>query len=177
MNNLPLGTVSYIQSMLRTVSNSRTDVSDVIPDGIFGLQTKRSVESFQKAYGLYVTGDVDNDTWNKLVEISEEVTAAENKNVSMLVFNEMREPIRPGEHAAELYVIQAMITALSEEFSNIFSLFITGTYDEPTAEAVRRIQILSGITPNNLIDAEFVNSLTELYNAYVTRNRTENSQL
>lgn len=177
MNSLPLGTVSYIQSMLRNVANSRADVSNVIPDGIFGTQTKNSVESFQKAYGLYVTGEVDNDTWDKLVEISEKIAVEEEKNVHLLVLSETREPIIPGEHAAELYVIQAMITALSEKLSNIFSLFITGTYDEPTAEAVRRIQILSGITPNRLIDAEFVNSLTELYNAYVTQNRIENSRL
>lgn len=177
MNRLPLGTVSYIQSMLRNVANSRADVSDVIPDGIFGAQTKNSVESFQKAYGLYVTGEVDNDTWDKLVEISEKIAVEEEKNVPLFVLSETREPIRPGEHAAELYVIQAMITALSEKLSNIFSLFITGTYDEPTAEAVRRIQILSGITPNSLIDAEFVNSLTELYNAYVTQNRIESSRL
>ena len=175
MNKLPLGTVSYIQSMLRLIAHHRNEILSIIPDGLFGQNTKNSVASFQKFYGMYITGEVDNDTWNKIVGIFEEVEKEKNLNVFMQVFNEMRKPIRLGEHSADIYVIQAMITALSEKFDNIHALFVTGTYDKATADAVRKIQILSGITPNNLIDAEFVNALTQLYNAYVTRNRTENS--
>lgn len=174
MNKLPLGTISYIQTMLREISRFDPKVTSIIPDGIFGEQTKESVSEFQKLYGLYDTGEVDNDTWDKIVEVYENIQKEKNAVVFLQVFDEKRKAINIGEHRAELYVIQAMITALSEKLDNISSLFVSGTYDEPTAEEVKKIQLLSGITPNDCIDAEFINSLTELYNVYVTRNRVQN---
>ena len=67
-----------------------------------------------------------------------------------------------------------MMLALSEQFPNLGKVYVTGVYDEATADAVERIQIVSGITPGDAIDREFVNALNDLYNTYITKNRVEN---
>lgn len=174
MNRLPLGTVSYIQRMLRKVSYYDDAIKPVIPDGIYGEQTRSSVESFQKRYSMPETGEVDNDTWDKLVEVFSDTIKKNELVVCIDAYGERDKPLYPGEAYEILYVIQAMMLALSERFSNLDKVFVTGIYDKSTSEAVRRIQILSGITPNDMIDREFVNSLAELYNTFVTRNRVEN---
>ena len=67
------------------------------------------------------------------------------------------------------------MVALAEQFSNIGPVYVTGIYDDATSRAVDRIQVISGITPNGKIDREFINTLAELYNVFVTRNRVANS--
>ena len=86
------------------------------------------------------------------------------------MFNESLGDISPGEANAGLYVIQAMLLALSEEFDNIERVYVTGVLDRATENAVRMVQTISGITPNGVIDRNFVNVLGNLYNAFITQN-------
>ena len=66
--------IRYIQRLLRDISFFDEDIVTVIPDGIYGETTKDSVKSFQRKHNLYETGTVDNDTWDKIVEVSESST-------------------------------------------------------------------------------------------------------
>ena len=65
--------VRGLQSMLRNISYYVEDVLPVIPDGIFTQNTKDSVISFQKAYGLEPNGEVDNITWQKIRDVNMEL--------------------------------------------------------------------------------------------------------
>ena len=174
MNNRPVGPVSTIQKMLRKIAAYNPDVIAAIPDGIYDKETKNSVMSFQKSYGLPVTGEVDNDTWDKLSEVYSEILRLNELDICVHIFGEKGAPLNPGEVDVSLYAIQAMMLALSEKFSNLGKVYVTGVYDEATADAVERIQIVSGITPGDAIDREFVNALNDLYNTYITKNRVEN---
>lgn len=170
------GRVMQIQNMLREISFYDDSIRRVVPDGIFGKQTEESVKSFQKSQGLPETGEVDNDTWDRLVITYNETERLEELSICLEVFGENGREFSLGDASGSLYVIQAMMYALAEKFSNIGPVYVTGVYDDATAGAVERIQIISGITPNQKIDREFVNALTELYNTFVSRNRVENSK-
>lgn len=174
MNDRPIGTVSTIQKMLRKVANYNPNVIAVVPDGLYGKETRDSVASFQRAYSLPVTGEVDNDTWDRLSEVYSEILRLNELDICVRIFGEDGMPITPGEAHVSLYVIQAMMLALSEQFSNLGKVYVTGIYDEATADAVEKIQIVSGITPTDSIDREFVNALNSLYGTYITSNRVEN---
>ena len=175
MAELPIGSVTHIQDMLRKLSFYNDDIRRVIPDGLYGKQTRESVASFQRSQGLPETGEVDNDTWDRLVVTFDDTTRREELEICLQVFNENGKDLNPGDASSSLYVIQAMMYALAERFSNIGPVYVTGVYDTATSNAVDRIQIVSGITPNGRIDREFVNALVELYNVFITRNRVENS--
>ena len=170
MDVLPIRTVTEIQRMLRLISFYNDDVLSVIPDGIFGNDTAQSVSSFQNAFLIPQTGEVDNHTWNMIVEEYKRILEDEKLIVSTVVFNEFLGDISPGEANVGLYVIQAMLLSLSEEFDNIERVYVTGVLDRATENAVRMVQTISGITPNGVIDRNFVNVLGNLYNAFITQN-------
>lgn len=170
-----LGSVGTVQKRLRKISEYNPNVLSVVPDGIFGDETRDSVLSFQKNYNLPQSGEVDNDTWDKITFVYDEILRLNKLNICLKVFGEREAPILPGESDGILYVIQAMMLALSENFSNIGKVFVTGIYDNATASAVENIQIMSGITPTNSINREFANALSELYNAYISQNRILNA--
>lgn len=167
--------IRYIQRLLRKISFFDDDIISIIPDGIYGDTTAESVRSFQRKYNLYETGELDNDTWDKIVEVHGNSFEDNQKNFKVTVIDESRIPIFPGESSRSLYVIQAMILALSDEFDNIDAIEVTGIFDPATQREVEKIQIISGITPNGQIDRRFLNTLSQLYLAYITGNNSANS--
>lgn len=58
--------VYRLQEYLRRVSLVNQNIPNITLDGIFGSETKKAVMSFQKEYGLEVTGIVDDEMWDKL---------------------------------------------------------------------------------------------------------------
>lgn len=58
--------VYRLQEYLRRVSLVNQNIPNITLDGIFGSETKKAVMSFQKEYGLEVTGIVDGEMWDKL---------------------------------------------------------------------------------------------------------------
>lgn len=58
--------VFRLQEYLRKVAAVNINIPQIALDGIFGSETKRAVMSFQKEYGLDITGIVDDQTWDKL---------------------------------------------------------------------------------------------------------------
>lgn len=58
--------VYRLQEYLRRVSLVNQNIPNIALDGIFGSETKKAVMSFQKEYGLEVTGIVDGEMWDKL---------------------------------------------------------------------------------------------------------------
>ena len=167
--------IRQIQSMLREISFFDEDIERIIPDGIYGEQTESSVRSFQRKNNLYETGVVDNDTWDKIFEVHERITNENKREITVSIIDEGDVPINVGDFAASLFVIQAMLLALSGYFDNLDEVDVSGRFDEKTQSAVERVQVISGITPNAKIDREFLNALAELYNAYVANNHAENS--
>lgn len=167
--------IRYIQTMLREISFFDEDIERIIPDGIYGEQTANSVRSFQRKNNLYETGEVDNDTWDKIVEVYEKNLEDNKREVVVRIIDEGDIPITVGDSAVSLFVIQAMLLALSQYFDNLDEVEITGRFDPQTQSAVEKVQLLSGITANAQIDRAFLNTLAELYNTHVTRNHVENS--
>ena len=166
-----IGTIESLQMMLRNIATEYDDVATVVPDGIFGAQTLESVQSFQQKFGIIPTGVVDFDTWNKIVEVSDNVTKINSPGRLFLGFNESNNDILPGQTALELYVIQAMMKAVSYKILGMPDVDITGTHDMQSVSAVRKLQNSMGIDDDGIITLEFYNNLTHLYEVYVTRVR------
>lgn len=61
--------IRTLQTMLRAISRLNSAVPSVVPDGIYGENTVSSVRGFQRAFGLPVTGVVNQGTWEQIVQI------------------------------------------------------------------------------------------------------------
>ena len=153
--------VYNLQTFLRGISKNDERVYPVVPDGIYGEDTKRSVESFQNAYNLNVTGEVDSATWETIIR-EYEIYEKFLEPVSGIKIIRNDEIILKGERHPSIYIIQSMISSLSDKFSNFKAVEINGIYDEKTAIEVEKLKLLFGITEEN-ITKEFINILADLY--------------
>jgi len=160
--------VRSLQTFLRTISYRR-DIPAVIPDGIFGSQTTDSVEAFQTLYGLPVTGEVNLDTWNKIIEIYDEVMAEEASPQRLSIFPDEPYIIEAGSEDELLYVIQGAIKAISNNVENVPRTNISGIHDTESVEAVKSIQKIAGIPESGVVDKDTINAITDLYEFYVIR--------
>ena len=163
--------VRSLQTFLRKISYSR-DIPTVVPDGIFGNQTKASVEGFQKLYGLPVTGEADFNTWNKIIEVFDEVTLETAPPKRLLIFPEEEYIIDVGSEDEFLYVIQGALKVISNNVENVPELSITGVHDNRSVDAVKSVQKIAGIEENGVIDKNTVNAITDVYEFYVVKKFT-----
>ena len=172
--NGTMGDVRSLQRKLRNISSYYDEIPVIQADGIFGDSTEDALLKFQELFGLERTGIADFDTWNKIVEISQETDRATEPTDSVLIFNEGNVSINPGDKDNQLFVIQAMMLALAQETKNISAPSVTGIHDKNSVDAVKSVQLISGLDDNGIIDAEFSNNLGRLYEVYVTRERVKN---
>ncbi len=66
--------VRIIQTQLNAVANNYPAIKKVAVDGVYGLDTRRSVEKFQSIFNLSSDGMVGRSTWYKLSQIYVAVT-------------------------------------------------------------------------------------------------------
>ena len=59
--------IRSLQTMLRVIAEQDTTLPSLIPDGIYGNNTVRSISAFQRRSGLPVTGVTDQKTWDTVV--------------------------------------------------------------------------------------------------------------
>ena len=76
--NLQVGSrgapVRTIQSQLNVIANNYPAIGKLAVDGVYGQQTRASVETFQQVFRLPITGIVDMATWYQLSYIYVSVT-------------------------------------------------------------------------------------------------------
>lgn len=144
--------VRSLQTMLRILAEDDNALSPVIPDGIYGSQTRNAVAAFQRKYGIPMTGVTDQLTWERIV--AEQTTALVRLGPAeplRLILN-ANQVLRRGEHHPYLYLIQSMLVALGQIYGSITAPTITGILDEATADALTSFQYLSSLPQTGELD-------------------------
>lgn len=72
-------------------------------------------------------------------------------------------PLSRGSECDLVWLVQAMLTALSNHFINLSRPAFTGVYDESTEEAVMRIQRACGIPDTGVVDSETFTNLAQMF--------------
>lgn len=155
--------VKGLQTMLQAIAYALDTIPVVNPDGIFDSATEKAVRAFQQEYGLPVTGVVDEQTFNRIVEIY--ALARELLAVAEAPVLHFPVPlvITPGQSHPHVYLVQAMFTALHNEFPDYQSLNLTGTLDQKTEYNLRLLQQQSGLPVTGKLDKITWNRLCLLY--------------
>lgn len=60
--------IRSLQTMLRVIAAADEAIPQVVPDGIYGPDTEAAVTAFQARHDLPQTGEVDQATWNRIVD-------------------------------------------------------------------------------------------------------------
>lgn len=133
-----------LQTMLRRIAITNSSILPLVPDGFYGANTYASVKSFQKHYNLPETGNTDYTTWIRIVQ---------EYNALAPISNSLPLPEKPTyDSTAEIYLIQAMLLALSQQYVSIRQLSLTGVLDNTTTNTLKQIQQISGIERTGLPD-------------------------
>lgn len=140
--------VRELQEYLYAISFYNDNVIRVIPDGIFGTETSLSVRSFQTEYGLLVTGEVNRDTWNKIVSVYRDYVALPPCTID--AFPSTNFILGKERKGSLVYILQAMVKAISLTYGNVPNVNVTGIYDDDTALAVKTIQQVANLNPTGL---------------------------
>ena len=160
--------------MLRVIGEDSKKPLTVIPDGIFGNQTRQAVSDFQNTRGLPATGVADETTWQRIVaEYPDAWTRVGPAEPLQLILNP-GQVIRAGESHPYLYLIQAMLAALQEAYGSIPAPPMNGMLDMPTADALSVFQELSLLPQTGEVDKVTWKHLARHYPLAVNHNYSQN---
>lgn len=155
--------IKELQKYLRGISYKNTKIPKIIPDGIFSIETIDAVKAFQNEYGMPVTGEVDERTWNALVTEFDNVTKMYAKPQCITPFQFPDYVLKSGDRGYLIYIIQSMLNTIAENYNNLIKVTINGEFDAQTENAVKILQKLSGINQTGIIDVNTWNILAKTY--------------
>lgn len=144
--------IRSLQHMLRVIAAKDPACISVIPDGIYGPQTVQAVSVFQRRHGIPATGIADQTTWEQVVRLYEPALIHQQPPHPLHISMEPGEVIQKGDTHPHLYLLQAMLQALSEHYQSISAPSFGGILDEATADALASFQYLAGLPMTGQLD-------------------------
>lgn len=155
--------IRNLQTMLRVISKASKEIPPVVPDGIYGNQTAASVRSFQKAAGLPQTGATDEPTWRNISTAYLALAPATAEPEPLRILLAQDQVLGPGSDNTHIYLVQAMILALSDYYVNFPALTVTGLLDRDTEHAIKQLQKISNLPETGIVDRRVWKRLVSLY--------------
>ncbi len=155
--------VFELQSYLRNIGRAYSDISRVIPDGIFGAETEQAVRSFQKKYGFEENGIVDFSLWTKITEVNREAVFefSEPRQVAQISNEDL--PLRLGMRSNAVYHLNTMLLHLGQKHGNFGEIRVTDLFDRETERSVRQWQRAIRTKENGIVDKFTWNMLADYY--------------
>lgn len=144
--------VRSLQTMLRILAEDDGNLSPVIPDGIYGNQTRNAVYAFQRKYGIPATGVTDQNTWERIVAEQTPALVRLGPAQPLRLILNPNQVIRRGQTHPYLCLVQSMLATLAEIYGSIIAPGISGVLDEGTADALASFQYLSALPQTGELD-------------------------
>ena len=144
--------VRSLQTMLRVIAEDDKSLPTVVPDGIYGPSTMQAVSTFQRKYGLPVTGTTDQQTWENIVNIYEPAQIRIGKAEPIEIVLEPGQVFRKGDSSPYIYLLQAMLTQLSNDHPTIEQPGFSGVIDDTTSNSLQNFQRLAGLATSGELD-------------------------
>ena len=137
--------VRSLQTMLRVLSEDDRRLPTVVPDGIYGPNTMNAVSAFQRQNGLPVTGITDQPTWDLIVKSYEPAIIRVGKAQPIEIIIDPGQVFRAGDSSPYVYLLQSMLTQLSNDHPTINPPGHSGIMDRDTVRALAAFQKLTGL--------------------------------
>lgn len=157
------------QYFLNVLGENLAAIPEVAIDGIFGQSTENAVRAFQEAYGLPVTGIVDEQTWVDLYNAYRGILLS-----SPQYYNGTPVTLFPGYlllfgmQGEEIRLLQQYLSKLSTVYTEIPNVNVTGVFGQATRDAVIATQNLFGLNPTGIVDALTWDAITDAYSDIVS---------
>ena len=158
------GPVRELQYYLSFISQFNNAIPPIAIDGIFGQKTRAAVESFQREYGLDVTGVVTQ-------QVGREIYSVYIGMINSLPPGWLPEnaavypgaPLRIGSRSESVAILQDYLNFISDTYTQIPKLAVDGIFGPATNSAVEEYQRIFGIEVNGVVDSNTWNSIVRTY--------------
>lgn len=154
--------IEEILGMLYQVALRDSRIPIVLPQKEYSEEAALAVRAFQEAYGLPVTGEIDEQTWNQITEAYRRLTA---EAIPLRVFPSGSFLLRRGDSGVQVLLLQSLLNLAAERYANIAHVGMPGVFDEETDAAVRSLQQLAGLPETGELDLAAWNRLAMLFNS------------
>ncbi len=165
--------IRSLQTMLRVIAQEDDAQPSLVPDGIYGTQTVGAVAAFQRNHGLPATGITDQATWESIVAVYGPALIRADQAQLVEIILDPGEVLHRGSRNRNLYIVQAILTVLSEVYSSVTPPGMTGILDEATAISIGSFQALSDLPQTGDLDKVTWKHLALQYP--LAENKTEKS--
>ena len=146
--------IRSLQTMLRVIAENNPAHERIIPDGIYGPETVTAISTFQRLHGLPITGITDNNTWDTVVAVYEEAFIEQAEAHPLEIVLNPGQVIRKGERHPHIYLVQAILAVLSENYESIARPEFTGILDNATSDALSTFQQITGLPMTGNLDKQ-----------------------
>ena len=155
--------IRSLQTMLRVIAEDDPTHMSLVPDGIYGPETVQAVSIFQRKHGLAVTGITDMETWDAVVSEYEPARIRVEEAEALRIILNPGQVIRKGEAHPNIYLVQAILSVLSEVYESITAPGMSGILDDATADALSAFQFLSDLPATGNLDKNTWKHLARQY--------------
>ncbi|MBR2444589.1 MAG: peptidoglycan-binding protein [Clostridia bacterium] len=169
--------VYELQYLLSLISEYNNVVEAVTLDGIFGADTRRSVESFQRSYGLDVNGRVNIPVWDRLYR--EYVGILESLPEGYFESTTLPYPgtvLRLGSEGAGVLALQEYLNFIGNTYTDIPRVDEDGIFGVGTQAAVLAYKSIFGLGNEPIVGATAWESITSTYRDLFDGSRVSSGQ-
>ena len=169
--------VFELQYLLSLIAEYNNEIRAPLIDGSFGPDTKNALESFERAYGLPIDGDVSQADWDRLYR--EYVGILESLPEGY--FNSTTVPyggrvLRLGSSGDDVRLLQEYLNYIGETYKEIPSLNSDGVFGVGTQAAVLAYKNIFGLEPTPIVGASTWDDITSTYRDLFDGNSTSRGQ-
>ncbi len=144
--------VRSLQTMIRVIAQNEPNQPSLIPDGIYGNQTTAAVSAFQRNHGLPVTGVADQATWEAIVTAYEPAVIIAGPAQPLEIVLDSGEVLGRGSDDPDIYIVQAVLTVISNAYGSVTPPGSSGVLDEPTSASLIAFQEMTGLPQSGELD-------------------------
>lgn len=152
-----------LQTMLRVVLPEH----GLGRDGIYGKETHEAVKKYQASQGLPENGVTDQATWDALVKDYEYALVLQAEAAPLQIILPPNQVLECGSKNLHVYLVQGMLLALSRFYCDMPTLFVTGTLDKPSANALLWLQKACDLPETGTLDKHTWRHLAAQYRLMV----------
>ena len=170
--------VLTIQYYLSYIALFVPSVSAAAMDGSFGPATTNAVKSFQKTYGLPVTGVVDRATWDRIESVYfEMVSEIDYEFYGGRILPFPGRVLYQGVDGNDVRVLQEYLNLISESYPEIPRVNVDGSFGPATARQVRAFKELFDLPGDpERVNAPVWNAIANIYDDLYNANNVNEGQ-
>ncbi len=151
------------QGYLRNISRAFGEIPLLIPDGIYGEETEKTVLAFQKKQGLTENGVIGYETWTQIVNENERAVFFSSDTLPLGQISEEKLPLRRGMKDDVIFHLKTMLLYLGRKHGNFNEVTVGDEYDEETEKSIRQWQRVIRTEETGEVDKLTWNRLAEYY--------------